>query len=343
MYSNINTSLTKLSTQQAISEALNYEPLNEFLENKTYVAYPSFMWWSSENNSDAIWEIDFYLTNDSLDFSDENNPLYGTTIIGYLYYYMDYASIYILDSTKQIIQATIPVPAKLNSTQVTLIANQVPEIQEFLKTVPEVTITTYYDAYSQKWYVEYWSSIIIDAYAYVIISDPDGKVIESQAHYPEKMPQLSIGNVIQIVDNSDVVRVISKYEPLNYSIYYFNGTWSVYIYSFIYVEAYAYLEINDESAQIIVSGYNLPEIPPQLTPDYVLNLTNGLEKVQEFKENYSDCKVNIYYFSGKWEVVYHTPDWNFAYYVVVDDATGEIIDQWLVNGNYYEAELPIGR
>ncbi|UJG41530.1 MAG: hypothetical protein K9W45_03465 [Candidatus Heimdallarchaeum aukensis] len=185
------------------------------------------------------------------------------------------------------------IPAKLTEEQVKNIAKSDPTIQEFLSNYSSVEEYCYYDGFGY-WYVEFYADDWM-SYAYAIVEDNTGEVVESEAFYYSDESNLTEEQVIAIaLENEEVKNFIEQnpeYEV--YAYYDFYQYWFVDFYDEYYF-SWCTVTIDDVTGEI-VDVYSSEDIyNTTLTPQEVVEIALTDPDVQTFITNNPDYEVYVY-------------------------------------------------
>ena len=122
--------------------------------------------------------------------------------------------------------------------------------------------------------------------------------------------------------------------PEGYNAYgYYNdydGYWSVYIYSKLFYQNYAYVEIQDATSE--VTHYEIFEVPKAtMSAQEVMDIINALPEVISFRETYTICNETIGCNQGEWNFMILGGSGDpflvtNGLEIRVDDLTGEVIE-----------------
>ncbi|MHA1224715.1 MAG: hypothetical protein ACTSP3_15945, partial [Candidatus Heimdallarchaeaceae archaeon] len=134
----------------------------------------------------------------------------------------------------------------------------------------------------------------------VWIDDSTGEIFDKWMTTPATRTEadiLSIANATQEVQD-----FLTAYTNVEWDLYYNGfGTWYVWLWSTIQVDAYIYMEIDDITGEILYQENYFP-IPPTHTEDEVLSVILSLPEVVDFMNNNSDYEIWVYFFDGFWYV-----------------------------------------
>ncbi|MFX1285567.1 MAG: hypothetical protein ACFFB5_18150 [Promethearchaeota archaeon] len=371
-----------LTEEEVYDIAINSEEGIAFLEE--YPEADINIWFDSFQ----FWYVEFYPSyeyceyNDDFTDPDEPNVKIGS---GYVW---DYLSLVIDDLTGEIIEVVQPIDPTLSEDEVLEIAFDIPKIQELADEYEDLQVWAYYDGYGY-WYIDIHSSEHYEVWAYVTIDDATSEVVD---FYVPQLPDLSKETIIDIaMEDPNVKEFLDKYDNSSidayfYTSWYFSdetgekmnepsyeGTpeayWYVYVYSEIYLDAWGYLLISDDTGEIIESDFIMPDLPT-VTYTEAISITQAHELTIEFIENYPDYGIYAYHFStyyydevvedkdytevsynegrGIWHIVYYTPtefywrsseerkyDNESPTYAelgfIIDSETGDILETWYYN------------
>ncbi|UCG03323.1 MAG: hypothetical protein JSW11_04890 [Candidatus Heimdallarchaeota archaeon] len=375
-----------LTEEEVYDIAVNSEEGIAFLEDypdaEVYIWFDSFQY----------WYVEFYPLYEELEYKDTG--LTDPDEAGYGYFW-DYLSLVVDDLTGEIVEVYRPVEPSLTEEEVLEIAFSIPEIQELAEEYNDLEAWAYFDGF-EYWYVDIYSYEHWEVWAYVTIDDSTAEVID---FYVPKLPDMTKDAIIAIaMEVSDVQNFLNKYDNSSidayfYSSWFYDETfdesgekvsesepgytgetaayWYVYVYSGIYLDAWGYLLISDDTGEIFESEFIMPELPT-ITYDEAITITQGHELTIAFLEDHSDdygmyaYHFSDYYYdydekgdygysgegSGVWYIVYYSPteyDWWYlegskespSYTEVgfrIDSETGEILDTW--NYDWEEEIVP---
>lgn len=391
-----------LTEKEVYDIAMNSEEGIAFLEE--YQEAEISIWFDSYQ----FWYVEFYPPYEYIEYDDEyyledpddeyyTDPVDGNFTepgepIGSDYGYgWDYLSLIIDDLTGEIVEVFQTVDPTLTEEEVLEIAFDIPKIQELTEEYDDLEAWAYFDGYGY-WYVDIYSNEHWEVWAYVTIDDTTAEVVD---YYVPQLPDMSEEAIIAIaMEDLDVQEFLTKYD--NSSVYaYFYGSWYFFdetgektsepgyegdtdaywyvnVYSGIYLDAWGYLLISDNTREIMESEFFMPELPT-VTYDEAITITQEHESTIEFIATHSDdygmyaYHYSSYYYGynsgyeteeygygydegGVWYIVYYSPtefDWWYleggkdenesSTYAelgfTIDSETGEILETW-----YYDWE-----
>jgi hypothetical protein len=238
--------------------------------------------------------------------------------------------------------------------EIIIIVEALPEVQNWTLENPDYEIYIYYsgtmyenytawdepteqiDCYCNTtdnvWFVDYWAIGTFPEYDWIsiVVSDETEDILSI---IQKKEAQLTETEVIAIAEA--VPEVQAFIETLDsYEIYAwfddYSGCWYVYINSLIYYQDYAYVEILDETAEVLYFEiYDEPD--PQMTPEQIEAIANATPEVIAFRATFTISEESVSYWDGQWSFIILGGTGSplvvtNGLEVIVDDATGIILE-----------------
>ncbi|MHA1555801.1 MAG: hypothetical protein ACTSPM_02595 [Candidatus Heimdallarchaeota archaeon] len=197
---------------------------------------------------------------------------------------------------------------------------------------PTEQIDCYCNTTDNVWFVDYWATDAFPEYNWIsiVVSDETEDILSI---VQKKEAQMTEAEVIAIAEA--IPEIQAFIETLDsYEIYAwfddYNGCWYVYINSMMYYQDYAYVEIFDETAEVLYFEI-FDEPDPQMTPEQVKTIANATAEVIAFRATFTISEESVSYWNGHWSflilggtglplVVTNGLE------VIVDDATGAILE-----------------
>ncbi|MHA1827632.1 MAG: hypothetical protein ACTSX6_03185 [Candidatus Heimdallarchaeaceae archaeon] len=302
-----------LTEQEVLSIALANEKVQDFIgahpNYESYVYYDYFQY----------WYIDFY---------DE--------------YYYSWCSVVVDDLTSEVIEVFSSddfYETNLSVDEVVALALADSDVQQFITDYPDyeiyVYLTEFYDSFDTEpveepwgmsenltWVVGFYSSDF-ENWLEVWIDDSTGEMIDKWMTTPATRTEadiLSIANATQEVQD-----FLTAYTNVEWDLYYDGfGTWYVWLWSTIQVDAYIYMEIDDITGEILYRENYFP-IPPTHTEDEVLSVILSLPEVVDFMNDNSDYEIWVYFFDGFWYVDVYSNSLGGGLWITLDDSNLAVV------------------
>ncbi|MFX0123009.1 MAG: hypothetical protein ACFFAE_05170 [Candidatus Hodarchaeota archaeon] len=357
----------------AIAEAL--EEVQEFRadhENvSVWVWYDGFDYWYVDYSVD-YWneyyiEYSEFITGE-IGYKDES-------VTDYSYYpEWSYLTVIIQDSSGGVYEIIRPVEPSLTEEEVYDIAVNSEAGLAFFEDYPDAELFIWFDSF-QFWYVEFYPPykyLEHDDYGYtdeqivepecgyvwdylsMVIDDLTGEIVET---FRPIDPSLSEEEVIDLAFSIlEIQELAEKYDDLK-AWAYFDGYeyWYVNIYSYEHWEVWAYVTIDDTTADVV--DFYVPELPVMSEED-IIAIAMEHPMVQEFLSKYENSSVHAYFY-GEWSFFDETGEkqpelgdkgdmeayWHvYVYSGIYLDAWGHLLISdagEIIETNFFMPELPI--
>ncbi|MHA1686216.1 MAG: hypothetical protein ACTSYD_07355 [Candidatus Heimdallarchaeaceae archaeon] len=173
--------------------------------------------------------------------------------------YSEWIDVWIDDSTAQIIDKWMSLPATLTNDEVLAIAGNLTEIQSFYAQYNDVVVDIWYDG-TGYWNLYYYSETFLDAYAYVVIEDLSGEVVYVESYIPTPAQHTEDEVLSVILSLDEITEFMATYPDATYYLYCFDGLWYFDIYSDAY-QGGIFVTVDDASLSVIsIEYYNYTEI-----------------------------------------------------------------------------------
>ncbi|MFX1516691.1 MAG: hypothetical protein ACFFC6_10300 [Promethearchaeota archaeon] len=295
--------------------------LEEYPEAEIYIWFDSFQFWYVEFYPPYEYKMYDEVIYDETGVSDPEDPI---TEPGYIGYEWDYLSLVIDDLTREIIEVVQPVDPSLTEEEVIEIACNIPEIQALVEEYEDLEVWAYFDGYGL-WYVEISSREHFEVWASVTIDDATAKIVD---YFVPELPDMTKDEVIALaLTDLDAQEFMNKYDDAIFDAYFYSSWffdeagvtsnekepepgfggetaayWYVYFYSEIYVDAWGYLLISDETGDIFESEFYMPDLPT-ITYDQAISITQNQESTIEFINKFADdYGMYAYHYNGYYNV-----------------------------------------
>lgn len=228
------------------------------------------------------------------------------------------------DATGEILELWMPVEATMTEEEVLAIAEADPQVIA-LAAEYDLVSYVYFDDFEALWCVGFYSELIWDAYAWVIIDDTTGEIIEIFVGVPEAPPTMTEAEVMDLVYATAEYATIAGFEGLESYIGVYDGVWYVSFYSNVIWDVYAYFDIDDATGDILYSECFVPEILPALTYAEAEAYFLANDQVSGYLATYPDAEYYIGFYDGYWFMTAYTIDGTEDLYASLEEASMEII------------------
>lgn len=196
---------------------------------------------------------------------------------------------------------------------------------------PTKQIDCYYNTTDNVWFVDYWTIDAFPEYNWIsiVVSDETEEILSIVRKKEALLTQAEVIAIAEAIPEvQSFIETLDSYESYAWFDDYY-GLWYVYISSLTYYQDYAYVEILDETAEVLYfEVYDEPD--PQMTPEQVEAIANATAEVIAFRETYSISEESVSYWNGQWSFIILGGTGSplvvtTGLEVIVDDATGTIL------------------
>ncbi len=275
-------------------------------------------------------------------------------------YYDEYYSAYVIisNSDGSVIYYDIydPFEGAIHSPEeIITIVEALPEVQNWTLESPDYEINIYYSGTMYEnytawddepteqidwycnitdnvWFVDYWTIGTLPEYDWIsiVVSDETEDVLSIIQKKEAVLTEAEVMAIAEAIPEVQAfVETLGSYESYAWFNDY-NGIWYVYINSLMFSQDYAYIEILDETAEVLYFEV-FDEPDPQMTPEQVEAIANATAEVIAFRTNLTISEESVTYWNGHWSFLILGGSGSplvvtNGLEVIVDDATGAILE-----------------
>ena len=210
VYMDYNPAILPQSTEEEIMQlALSNSEIKKWVVE--FPDYQSFIYFYG-----GYWEVSFSSYNGS---NTESYP-------------ENYAYISIDDISHEVVYVYAPIPQEATHTEEEVLAVAKDNgLQEFLDINPDFSVEIYYDGFGY-WWVSGFSSIYVEEYFYMGITDNSLEISYSYQSHMTIQPTMTPNEVLDLVKATDeYTSFISENPDANLYVYYISGEWNVEFYT----------------------------------------------------------------------------------------------------------------